>query len=80
VKIGIYLPQEWEKDQIDPIEAYETMTRVAQEAEAFGFNSVWIFGENLTKQFAQLFHFDMILTRTGAQFQVEFSDTGQMGK
>jgi F420-dependent oxidoreductase-like protein len=37
------LPQEWERDQIDPVEAYETMTRVAQEAEALGFASVWLF-------------------------------------
>jgi F420-dependent oxidoreductase-like protein len=40
--IGIILPQEWERDQIDPVEAYETMTRVAQEAEALGFASVWL--------------------------------------
>jgi len=27
----------------DPVEAYETMTRVAQEAEAVGFDSIWLF-------------------------------------
>jgi F420-dependent oxidoreductase-like protein len=27
----------------DPVEAYETMTRVAQEAEALGFRSVWLY-------------------------------------
>jgi F420-dependent oxidoreductase-like protein len=43
VKIGIMLPQEWNKDTVDPIEAYETMTRVAQEAEALGFASGWLF-------------------------------------
>ncbi len=37
------LPQEWERDSVDPVEAYETMTRVAQEAEALGFASVWLF-------------------------------------
>src|SRR5438309_618650 len=37
------LPQEWERDQVDPVEAYETMTHVAQEAEALGFASVWLF-------------------------------------
>ncbi len=27
----------------DPVEAYETMTRVAQEAEALGFDSIWLY-------------------------------------
>jgi len=27
----------------DPVEAYETMTRVAQEAEALGYDSIWLF-------------------------------------
>jgi alkanesulfonate monooxygenase SsuD/methylene tetrahydromethanopterin reductase-like flavin-dependent oxidoreductase (luciferase family) len=43
VKVGVMLPQEWKRDQVDPVEAYETMTRVAQEAEALGFASVWLF-------------------------------------
>jgi len=43
VNIGIMLPQEWENDQIDAIEAYETMTRVAQEVESLEFASVWLF-------------------------------------
>ncbi|EFH80513.1 LLM class F420-dependent oxidoreductase [Ktedonobacter racemifer] len=43
MKIGIMLPQEWERSQIDPVEAYEQMTHVAQEAEASGFTSVWLF-------------------------------------
>lgn len=43
MKIGIALPQEWDKNEVDPVEAYETMTRVAQEAEALGLDSVWLF-------------------------------------
>ena len=43
MKLGIELPQEWQKDQKDPVEAYETMTRVAQEAEKLGFHSIWLF-------------------------------------
>jgi hypothetical protein len=42
LRIGIKLPQEWQKDQVDPVEAYESMTRVAQEAENLGFASVWL--------------------------------------
>lgn len=30
-------------DYPDPVEAYETMTSVAQEAEALGFHSVWLY-------------------------------------
>src|SRR5579859_7053509 len=37
------LPQEWERKQKDPVEAYETMIRVAQEAERLGLSSVWLF-------------------------------------
>ena len=43
MRIGIYLPQEWQNNQIDPVEAYETLTRVTQKAEALGFDSVWLF-------------------------------------
>lgn len=43
MKLGIELPQEWHKDQQRPLEAYETMTRMAQEAERLGFHSVWLF-------------------------------------
>ncbi|GHO98713.1 LLM class F420-dependent oxidoreductase [Reticulibacter mediterranei] len=42
LQIGIKLPQEWQIEQIDAIVAYETMTRVAQEAEKLGFTSVWL--------------------------------------
>lgn len=43
MKIGMYLPLEWQTDQTDPIVAYETMTRIVQEAEALGFDSIWAF-------------------------------------
>lgn len=42
---GVCLPQGWTmdlKDILDPVQAYETMTRVAQEAEACGYASVWL--------------------------------------
>jgi F420-dependent oxidoreductase-like protein len=43
---GLIVPQGWRMDLVsieDPIEAYETMTRVAQEAEALNFYSIWLF-------------------------------------
>src|SRR5579864_3741687 len=43
---GIIVPQGWRLDLVgipDPIEAYETMTRVALEAEALGFHSIWLY-------------------------------------
>ncbi len=46
MKFGLLVPQGWRMDLVgiaDPIEAYETMTRVAQEAEAVGFDSIWLF-------------------------------------
>lgn len=46
LKFGVLVPQGWRMDLVgiaDPIEAYETMTRVAQEAEALGFDSIWLF-------------------------------------
>lgn len=46
MKFGILVPQGWRMDLVgisDPIEAYETMTRVAQEAETLGFDSIWLF-------------------------------------
>ncbi len=46
MKFGVMVPQGWRMDLInipDPVEAYETMTRVAQEAEALGFDSVWLY-------------------------------------
>ena len=46
MKFGVMVPQGWRMDLVDfpdPIEAYEAMTRVAQEAEALGFASVWLY-------------------------------------
>ncbi|HTI13488.1 MAG TPA: LLM class F420-dependent oxidoreductase [Dictyobacter sp.] len=46
MKFGVMVPQGWRMDLVgipDPVEAYETMTRVAQEAEAVGFDSIWLY-------------------------------------
>lgn len=46
MKFGLMVPQGWRMDLVDfpdPVEAYETMTRVAQEAEALGFHSIWLY-------------------------------------
>ncbi len=46
MQFGVMLPQGWRMDLVeyaDPVEAYEAMTRVAQEAEALGFHSVWLY-------------------------------------
>jgi F420-dependent oxidoreductase-like protein len=46
LKFGVIVPQGWRMDLVgitDPVEAYETMTRVAQEAEKLGFDSIWLF-------------------------------------
>lgn len=46
MKIGLVLPQGWRMDLVgitDHVEAYETMTHVAQEAEALGYDSVWLY-------------------------------------
>lgn len=46
LQFGLLVPQGWRMDLVgitDPVEAYETMTRVAQEAEALGYDSVWLF-------------------------------------
>lgn len=45
MKYGISLPQGWTMDLAgikDPMEAYETMTRVAQTADECGYESVWL--------------------------------------
>ncbi len=45
MKYGLTLPQGWTMDLTsikDPVEAYETMTRVAQKADETGFESVWL--------------------------------------
>ncbi len=46
VKFGVIAPQGWRMDLVgitDPIEQYETMSRVAQEAERLDFDSVWLY-------------------------------------
>src|SRR5260370_7571082 len=45
LKFGLLVPQGWTMDLArikDPIEAYETMTRVAQTADEVGFASAWL--------------------------------------
>jgi F420-dependent oxidoreductase-like protein len=45
LQFGLLVPQGWTMDLAgikDPVEAYETMTRVAQTAEEVGFASVWL--------------------------------------
>src|SRR5664279_9341 len=46
VRFGLIVPQGWILDLVDiedPIEQYETMSRVAQTAERLGFDSIWLF-------------------------------------
>src|SRR5438045_2575331 len=46
MKFGVIVPQGWRMDLVgiqDPIEAYETMTYVAQTAEELGYDSIWLF-------------------------------------
>jgi F420-dependent oxidoreductase-like protein len=46
VTFGVFVPQGWRMDLVeipDPIEKYETMTRVAKEAETAGYDSIWVF-------------------------------------
>ncbi|HZS75420.1 MAG TPA: LLM class F420-dependent oxidoreductase [Ktedonobacteraceae bacterium] len=46
MKYGLIVPQGWRMDLVgipDPVEAYETMTRVAQEADALGYDSIWLY-------------------------------------
>lgn len=43
---GVIVPQGWRMDLVgiaDPAEAYETMTRVAQEADTLGYRSIWLY-------------------------------------
>ena len=45
-KVGVFVPQGWRMDLVDipdPVEKYEAMTRVAQEAERLGFDSIWLY-------------------------------------
>src|ERR1700680_4532500 len=46
MKFGLIVPQGWRMDLVgisDPVEPAETMTRVAQEADALGFDSIWLY-------------------------------------
>jgi F420-dependent oxidoreductase-like protein len=46
MKVGVIVPQGWRMDLVgidDPVEAFETMTRVARTAEELGFDSIWLF-------------------------------------
>lgn len=46
MQYGVIVPQGWRMDLVgitDPVEAYETMTRVAQEAETLDYHSIWLF-------------------------------------
>jgi F420-dependent oxidoreductase-like protein len=45
MKIGTLVPQGWvgEYDGWDPLDAWRRTTRVAQEAERLGFESIWLF-------------------------------------
>lgn len=46
LRFGLMVPQGWRLDLLgiaDPIEAYETMPRVAQVAEAEGFDAIWLY-------------------------------------
>ncbi len=46
MQYGVIVPQGWRMDLVgisDPVEAYETMTRVAQVAEATNYDSIWLF-------------------------------------
>ncbi|HYL42975.1 MAG TPA: LLM class F420-dependent oxidoreductase [Ktedonobacteraceae bacterium] len=46
VQFGLLVPQGWRMDLVgiaDPVEAYETMTRVALEAEDLGYDSIWLY-------------------------------------
>ena len=46
LEYGLLVPQGWRMDLVgitDPVEAYETMSRVAQEADALGYRSIWLF-------------------------------------
>ena len=46
IKFGVFVPQGWRMDLAeidDPIEQYETMTRVARAADEGGWDSIWVF-------------------------------------
>src|SRR5918997_2495610 len=46
INFGVFVPQGWRMDLVeipDPVEKYETMTRVAQAADRAGYDSIWVF-------------------------------------
>ncbi len=46
VQFGVFVPQGWRMDLAeiaDPVEKYEAMTRVGQEAERLGYDSIWLY-------------------------------------
>ncbi|TMD27723.1 MAG: LLM class flavin-dependent oxidoreductase, partial [Chloroflexi bacterium] len=46
MKFGVFVPQGWRMDLADipdPVEKYETMSRCALEAEAAGFDAVFVY-------------------------------------
>ncbi len=46
IPFGIGVPQGWRMDLVeisDPVAKYEAMTRVAQESDRLGFDSIWLF-------------------------------------
>lgn len=46
MQFGVFVPQGWRLDLADiadPVEAFEAMIGVAQEAESLGFDSVWLY-------------------------------------
>src|SRR2546423_13429587 len=46
MKFSVIVPQGWRMDLVgiqDPVEAYETMTHVAQTAEELGYDSIWLY-------------------------------------
>jgi F420-dependent oxidoreductase-like protein len=46
ITFGAFVPQGWRMELLDiadPVDKYETMTRCAREAEAAGYDSIWLF-------------------------------------
>lgn len=46
VRFGVFVPQGWKMDLAgiaDPVEQYETMTRLAQLADELSYDSIWIY-------------------------------------
>lgn len=46
IRFGVFVPQGWTMDLVeikDPVEKYEAMTNVARQADAGGWDSIWVF-------------------------------------